>query len=128
MTTSRQKAVGSAAEREVAALLGGQRVYGYGPIDVIVTGYSALQVKKRAGDPSLQAIVKALDAMSTSLLRGYVVIHRAGQGKRGRRTITFDLDEYALWHGARDKPLGSDTLTSTTEGQVRVSAVRATGS
>jgi hypothetical protein len=60
MTTSRQKAVGSAAEREVAALLGGQRVYGYGPIDVIVTGYSALQVKNvlaiRACRPSMKAL------------------------------------------------------------------------
>jgi hypothetical protein len=65
--------------------------------------------------------------MRTSLLRGYVVIHRAGQGKRGRRTITFDLDEYALWHGARDQQLGSNTLTHPAEGSWDMSAVRLPG-
>lgn len=128
MTSSKQKVVGSAAEREVAELLGGHRVGGYGPVDVIVTGYSAIQVKKHKGQPSLNTIRAGLEAMSTSLLRGYVVIERAGQGKRGSRTITFDLDEYAAWHGARDQSMGADAPTHPVEGSVRLPDLRTTGS
>ena len=107
MTTSKAKAVGSAAEREVADMLGGVRVGQLnGPIDVKVDGYMALQVKKVSTQPSLAAIRAMLDAIppwdvvqERALLRGVVVIQRAGQGRRGSRTITFDLDDYAAWHG-----------------------------
>ena len=107
MTTSKVKAVGSAAEREVADMLGGIRVgQDGGPVDVKVGGYLALQVKKVSTQPSLVAIRGMLEAMPSwdmlhqrALLRGVVVIQRAGQGRRGSRTITFDLDDYAAWHG-----------------------------
>ncbi len=46
MTTSRSKAIGSAAERVVAAALDGRRVgMDGGPVDVIVDGYLDVQVK-----------------------------------------------------------------------------------
>ena len=100
MTTSRAKAVGSSAEREVANILGGERVgMDGGPTDVVVPGYANIQVKKVASLPSLNELHKWLDAMPQDALRGVVVIHRAGQGKRGLRMIAFDLDEYARWHG-----------------------------
>jgi len=100
MTTSRQKAVGSAAERRVAALLGGVRVgMDGGPVDVVVPGYANVQVKNVKSIPSLRECVGYLEAMPTDLLRATVVVERAGQGRRGLRTITFDLDEWIAWHG-----------------------------
>jgi hypothetical protein len=103
MTTSRQKAVGSQAERDVAKALGGVRVgMDGGPTDVVIPDYAYIQVKKVKNLPSLNSIAVMLAIMPTDLLRGVVVIERAGQGKRGSRTITFDLDEWAQWHGAGD--------------------------
>jgi hypothetical protein len=100
VTTSRQKAAGSAGEREVARLLGGRRVgMDGGPTDVVVDGYAHLQVKTVAALPSLKAIRGMIEAMPADLLRGAVVIERAGRGRRGVRVVVFDLDEYARWHG-----------------------------
>lgn len=99
MTTSPNKARGSAAEREVARLLGGVRVgMDGGPVDVIVVGYANVQVKKLKQMPSLYAVGTMLDKMPTDNLRAAVVIESKGQGQRGQRTITFDLDEWVRWH------------------------------
>ena len=100
MTTSKQKAVGSSAERYVAEKLGGRRVYGYGPVDVVTDGWLDLQVIAVALPPSLNAVRHYLEAMPKGRhLRGVVVIERPGAAFRARRTITFDLDEFAEWYG-----------------------------
>lgn len=101
MTTSRQKAIGSQAERNVAARFKNGRRVGMdgGPIDVIAEPY-ALQVKCSTRPLSLNAIQGALDKIPAgALLRGVVVIDRPGSGKRTRYLITFDLDEFVQWHG-----------------------------
>lgn len=101
MTTSRQKAAGSAAERVVAAALDGRRVgMDGGKVDVIVDGYMDIQVKTLKALPSLAAVIGYLDAMPRSeRLRSAVVVTRPGRGGKAIRTITFDLDEFAAWHG-----------------------------
>jgi hypothetical protein len=107
MTTSRQKAIGSAAERRIAALLGGRRVgQDGGPVDVTVGDYLSVQVKSYRTPPSLREVVGFLDAMrripderDALPLRAVVVEERKGRGQRSVRTITFDLDEWIEWHG-----------------------------
>jgi len=101
MTTSRQKAVGSAAERAVAYALDGRRVgMDYGPVDVIVDGYMDVQVKTVKALPSLAAVIGYLEAIpKRDRLRSCVVVTRPGVGRKAVRTITFDLDEFAQWHG-----------------------------
>ena len=100
MTTSKQKAAGSEAERYVARLFGGRRVYGYGPVDVIADGWLDLQVKAVHLPPSLNAVRRYLENMPKGRhLRGVVVIERPGAAFRARRTITFDLDEFSEWYG-----------------------------
>ena len=79
-----------------------------GPVDVIVDGYLDVQVKNLRALPSLGAVSGMLDAMAhegapfgaplNGRMRAVVVIERAGSGRRGVRTITFDLDEWAEWH------------------------------
>lgn len=105
MTTSRQKAIGSEAERRIAALLGGTRVgMDGGPVDVIVGDYLSVQVKSLRTPPSLNEIVGMLEAIGLRSaddgypLRAVAVQSRPGRGKRAVRTITFDLDEWAEWH------------------------------
>ena len=100
MTTSRQKAIGSAAERRVAELLHGRRVgMDGGPVDVIVDGYLDVQVKNVRTPPAPRAVAAMLAAMPKGdRMRAVVVIERAGSGRRGMRTITFDLDDWVEWH------------------------------
>lgn len=100
MTTSRQKAAGSAAERVVAAALGGERVgMDGGKVDVYVEGYLDVQVKAVKTLPSLAAIIAMIEAIPVSdRLRAAVVVTRPGVGHRAIRTITFDLDEWVGWH------------------------------
>ena len=101
MTTSRQKAIGSAAERVVAAKLGGMRKgWDYGPVDV-EAGNLQLQVKVLTIQPSLNAIRAMIDRipLDPSMLRGAVIGTRPGAGGRVRWSIVFDLDEYAQWYG-----------------------------
>lgn len=101
MTTSRQKAIGSAAERVVARKLGGRRRgQDYGPVDV-EAGNLELQVKALTIQPSLNAIRAMVDGIPKSehRLRGAVIADRPGRGRRVRWTIIFDLDEYADWYG-----------------------------
>lgn len=100
MTTSRSKAKGSAAERDVARIVGGRRVgMDGGPVDVVVGEYLALQVKSLRVMPSMNEVRKYLDAIPvSSRLRGAVVQDRPGTGHKIRSTITFDLEEWAEWH------------------------------
>jgi len=101
MTTSRQKAIGSAAERLVAAKLGGsRRGWDYGPVDV-EAGNLQLQVKVLTIQPSLNAIRAMIDRIpyDETMLRGAVIGTRPGAGGRVRWSIVFDLDEYAQWYG-----------------------------
>lgn len=103
MTTSPQKKVGSAAERAVAKLVGGIRVgMDGGPVDVVMPAYASIQVKNLKAMPSMTAVDGMLKAMPSDPLRAVVVIQRAGSGRRGIRTITFELDEWAKWHGGTD--------------------------
>lgn len=100
MTTSRQKAAGSAQERAVAKLLGGIRVgMDGGPVDVVLPDYANVQVKNLKSLPSLNDVAGMLRAMPDDLLRAVVVVERAGSGRRGKRLVIFELDEYAQWHG-----------------------------
>lgn len=101
MTTSSQKAIGSAAERAVAYALDGTRVgMDGGPVDVIVEGYLDVQVKAVKTLPSLSAVLGYLAAIpKRDRLRACVVVTRPGMGRKAVRTITFDLDEFAQWHG-----------------------------
>jgi hypothetical protein len=101
VTTSRQKAVGSEGERAVARIVGGRRVgQDGGPVDVIVDGYLALQVKRTKGQPSLDACAAMIEKMGwRPELRGVVAINRPGGGRRARRLVVFDLAEWAEWHG-----------------------------
>ena len=81
------------------ALLSGMQVGG-GPVDVIVDDYLSVQVKNLATLPSLAAVEAMLEAMEdiSDRLRCVVVLQRAGSGRKGVRTITFDLDEWVEWH------------------------------
>lgn len=114
MTTSKSKAIGSAAEREVAKIVGGMRIgQQLGPVDVVIPDYAQLQVKKVSTMPSLRAVGDMLYLMpDNGYLRGVVIIGRAGQGVKARRTITFDLNEWAEWHGA-PQPIGLEADTTT---------------
>jgi len=89
------------AERAVAYALDGRRVgQDGGPVDVIVEGYLDVQVKCVKALPSLAAVIGYLEAIpDRDRLRACVVVTRPGQGRRAIRTITFDLDEFAQWHG-----------------------------
>jgi len=100
VTTSHQKAIGSAAERVVAAALDGRRVgMDGGPVDVIVDGYLDIQVKAVRSLPSLAAVIGYLEAIpQRDRLRACVVVTRPGPGRKAVRTITFDLDDFAEWH------------------------------
>ena len=102
MTTSKQKAAGSEAERYVARKIGGQRLYGYGPVDVS-NGSMDVQVKAVSIAPSLNAVRKYIaDMPEQGKLRAAVVIERPGAAFRARRTITFDFDEWCEWYGSAE--------------------------
>jgi hypothetical protein len=100
MTTSRQKAIGSAAERDVAYRLGGERTLGYGPIDVHTPAFN-VQVKCTTSMFSLNFARKCIELIPyrDDRLRGFVQVSRSGRGVPAKRTIVFDLDEFSEWYG-----------------------------
>jgi hypothetical protein len=100
MTTSSQKRIGSAAELEVAYRLGGERAYGYGPIDVRTPAFN-IQVKATSIPLSLNAARACFELIPyrDDRLRGFVQVSRPGRGRPTRRTIVFDLDEFSEWYG-----------------------------
>jgi hypothetical protein len=101
MTTSRQKAVGSAGERRVAGSLRGRRIgQDGGPVDVVVDGYLNVQVKTVARLPSLNECRRHIDAIPEGdEIRASVILLRAGSGHPTRGFIVMDLDEFSEWHG-----------------------------
>lgn len=101
MTTSRSKAVGSQAEREVAYRFKNGRRVGMdgGPVDVIAEPFY-LQVKCTFRALSMNKIREALVKMPAgNHLRGVVTVSRPGMGFKAQRSITFDLDEFTEWYG-----------------------------
>jgi hypothetical protein len=94
---------GRRAELTIAREIPGARKMGpLGlPWDVEVGEYARLQVKKLVSRPSANAIRKLIEAIPNTgdRLRGFVWVEAAGQGKRGRREVTFIAAEFAQWHG-----------------------------
>lgn len=96
---------GTSDELRVAEILGGRKVGPLGlPWDVEVAGYLRAQAKKLDRWPSLNEVVKWLDAIPQGAeLRAVTLADTPGQGKRTRRLIVLDLEEYARWHGQTEK-------------------------
>ena len=70
------------------------------PWDVEVPGYARIQSKKLATWPSVNEIVRWLDAIPAGPeLRAVTLADTPGPGGRTRRLIVMDLAEYAAWHG-----------------------------
>ena len=96
---------GVSDELAVANLLGGRKIgpLGY-PWDVEVPGYLRAQCKKLAAWPSVNEIVRWLDAIPAGPeLRAVTLADTPGHGGRTRRLIVMDLEEYARWHGREPK-------------------------
>lgn len=95
------RARGGRAELDVARQLEGHKMGPLGlPWDVEVEGYMRLQVKKLAAWPSLNSVLAWIDAIPVSgAMRGAALIQAVGSGKRGRRLLVLDLDEYRAFHG-----------------------------
>lgn len=91
---------GTSDELTVARILGGSKVGPLGlPWDVIVDGYLRAQCKKTVRWPSLNDVVRWLDAIPAGPeLRAVTLADAPGHG-RVRRLIVLDLDEFARWHG-----------------------------
>jgi hypothetical protein len=92
---------GNSAELDVARAIGGRKVGPLGgPVDVIREGWLKLQVKKLSVWPSLNTVVSWMDAIPPSReMRGVALIEAAGMGRRGRRLLVLDLDEFSEHHG-----------------------------
>ena len=92
---------GVSDELAVANLLGGRKI---GPLgytwDVEVPGYLRAQCKKLAAWPSVNEIVRWLDAIPAGPeLRAVTLADTPGPGGRTRRLIVMDLESFAAWHG-----------------------------
>lgn len=92
---------GNSDELVVARLLGGTKV---GPLghawDVEVHGYLRAQAKRLDRWPSLGKVIEWLDAIPAAAhLRAVTLADTPGPGKRTRRLIVMDLDEFAEHHG-----------------------------
>lgn len=92
---------GTTDELAVAVLLGGHKM---GPLglswDVELPGYARIQCKKLGRWPSLNDVVKWLDAIPAgNELRAVTLADTPGNGRKVRRLIVLDLEEYARWHG-----------------------------
>ena len=92
---------GVSDELAVANLLGGRKIgpLGY-PWDVEVPGYLRAQCKKLAAWPSVNEIVRWLDAIPAGPeLRAVTLADTPGSGGTTRRLIVMDLAEFAAFHG-----------------------------
>ena len=92
---------GVSDELAVATLLGGRKVGPLGhPWDVEVAGYLRAQCKKLDRWPSLAKVVEWLDAIPAGPeLRAVTLADTPGAGRKVRRLIVLDLDEFSRWHG-----------------------------
>jgi hypothetical protein len=95
------RARGGRAELDVARTIGGEKVGPLGhPWDVTLPGYMRLQVKKLARWPSLAAVIGWMAAIPAgNEMRAVAVVEAAGPGRKPRRLLVLDLDEFARWHG-----------------------------
>ena len=92
---------GRSDEAKVAAILGGRKV---GPMnwpwDVELEGYMRAQAKQLDRWPSMNEIIKWLDAIPAGdYLRAVTLADTPGAGKRTSRYIVIQLDEFARFHG-----------------------------
>lgn len=94
---------GTGDELAVANILGGRKVGPLGlPWDVEVAGYLRAQCKQLDRWPSLNAVIAWLDAIpSEPELRAVTLADTPGGGRKTRRLIVLDLDEFARWHGRK---------------------------
>lgn len=92
---------GRGDELRVAEIVGGRKVGPLGlPWDVELADYLRLQAKQLDRWPSLNEVVKWLDAIPAGPeLRGVTLANTPGPGRRTRRLVVFDLTEFATWHG-----------------------------
>ena len=95
------RARGVRDELTVARILGGRKVGELGlPWDVEVPGYARIQSKKLATWPSVNEIVRWMDAIPAGPeLRAVTLADTPGPGGRTRRLIVMDLESFAAWHG-----------------------------
>ena len=102
---------GNRAELDIARSVGGRKMGPLGmPWDVEIPGYARFQVKKLARWPSLAACLAWLDTIPAGReLRGVAVVET---GRKPRRLLVVDLDEFAAWHGevSTDDPPPPDPL------------------
>lgn len=96
---------GTSDELKVARILGGRKVGQLGlPWDVELEGYMRAQCKRLDRWPSLNEVVRWLDAIPAGReLRAVTLADTPGPGGRTRRLIVLDLEEYAQHHG-REEP------------------------
>lgn len=92
---------GTTDELRVAEILGGRKV---GPLghewDVEIEGYLRAQCKKLDTPPSLNQVTRWLDAIPQGpSLRAVTIADTPGAGRKTRRLIVLDLEEFASWHG-----------------------------
>ena len=92
---------GRSDELRVARILGGNKLGQLGlPWDCEVPGFLRVQCKKLDAWPSVNAVVKWLDAIPSGReLRGVTLADAPGPGGKTRRLIVLDLDEFAAWFG-----------------------------
>ena len=94
---------GRSDELVVAKLLGGRKVGSLGMShDVEVPGYLRAQCKVLDRLPSLNAVIAWLDAIPAGPeLRAVTVADTPGAGRKRRRLIVMDLEQFAQWHGRK---------------------------
>lgn len=92
---------GRSDELTVAKLIGGRKVGPLGlPWDVEIPGYLRLQAKKLGAWPSINEVIRWLDAMPAgNELRGVTLADTPGAGTPTRRLLIVDLGDFARWHG-----------------------------
>lgn len=92
---------GTSDEAKVAAILGGRKVGPMGwPWDVEVGSWMRAQCKQLDRWPSLNQVVAWLDAIPAGdYMRAVTLADTPGAGRKTRRLIVIDLDEFVLHHG-----------------------------
>lgn len=94
---------GGAWEREAAEDIGGRRMGQLNlPWDVEVPGYARIQTKQLDRWPSLAKVGEWLDAIDQGdHLRMVALKDTPGPGRKARRLVVMDWDEFCRWHGRK---------------------------